>query len=146
MQRHLTVCVHSNFAVFRCFFAAYCDCIIDNLQFRFRYDYFINHAINNEIYLYKMLTTNLLQAMLVKKAEQSHQHQQSSNSALLMRWAHTQLKSETITTQLSMRWSLHIHRRTAMSLHTCCNSHTTYTHILRRYNSAFAHIQIDVMQ
>ena len=44
MQRHLTVCVHSNFTVFRCFFAAYCNCIVDNLQFRFRYDYFINHA------------------------------------------------------------------------------------------------------
>ncbi len=40
--------------------------------------------INNKIYLYKMLTMNLLQAMLVKRAEQSYQHQQSSNSALLM--------------------------------------------------------------
>ncbi len=44
MQRHLTVCVHSNFAVFRCFFAAYRDCIVDSLQFRFHYDYFIDHA------------------------------------------------------------------------------------------------------
>jgi len=40
--------------------------------------------IDNKIYLYKMLTTNLLQAMLVKRVKQSHQHQQSSNSALLM--------------------------------------------------------------
>jgi len=40
----LTVCIHLNFAVFRCFFAAYRDCIINSLQFRFRYDYFINHA------------------------------------------------------------------------------------------------------
>ena len=44
MQRHLTVCVYSNFAVFRYFFAAYRDCIIDSLQFRFHYDYFIDHA------------------------------------------------------------------------------------------------------
>ncbi len=94
----------------------------------------------------KMLTTNLLQAMLVRRAEQSHQHQQSSNSALLMHWAHTQLKSETITTQSSTHWSLHIHRRTATSLHTCCDSYTTYTHILRRHDSAFAHIWTDVMQ
>ncbi len=36
--------------------------------------------------------------MLVRRAEQSHQHWQSSNSALLMHWVHTQLKSETITT------------------------------------------------
>ncbi len=41
--------------------------------------------IDNEIYLYEMLTTNLLQAMLVRRAEQSHQHSQSSNSALLTR-------------------------------------------------------------
>ncbi len=96
--------------------------------------------IDNEIYLYKMLTTNLLQAMLVRRAEQSHQHQQSSNSALLMHWVHTQSKSETITTQLSTRWSSHIHRMTATSLHTCCSSYTTYTYILRRHDSAFAHI------
>ncbi len=44
MQHHLTVCVHSNFAVFRCFFAAYHDCIINSLQFRFHYDYFVDHA------------------------------------------------------------------------------------------------------
>ena len=56
------------------------------------------YRVDNEIYLYKMLTTNLLQAMLVRRAEQSHQHQQSSNNALLTRWAHTQSKSEAITT------------------------------------------------
>ena len=28
--------------------------------------------INNEIYLHEMLTTNLLQAMLVRRAEQSY--------------------------------------------------------------------------
>ncbi len=44
MQHHLTVCIHSNFAVFRCFFAAYCNCIVNNLQFHFRYNYFVNHA------------------------------------------------------------------------------------------------------
>ena len=33
-----------------------------------------NTEVDNEIYLYKMLTTNLLQAMLVRRAEQSHQH------------------------------------------------------------------------
>ncbi len=60
-----------------------------------------------------MLTTNLLQAMLVKRAEQSHQHWQSSNNALLMRWVHTQSKSKAITTQSLMHWSLHIHRMTA---------------------------------
>jgi len=46
---------------------------------------FLIKSIDNEIYLYKMLTTNFLQAMLVRRAEQSHQHQQSSNSALLTR-------------------------------------------------------------
>ena len=106
----------------------------------------VSFEINNKIYLYEMLTTNLLQAMLVRRAEQSHQHWQSSNSALFMHWAHTQSKSETITTRSLMRWSLHIHRRTATSLHTCCNSYTTYTYILRRHDSAFAHIQTDVMQ
>ncbi len=106
----------------------------------------VNEEIDNEIYLYEMLTTNLLQAMLVRRAEQSHQHRRSSNSALLMHSVYTQLKSETITTRLSTRWSLHIHRRTATSLHTCCKSYTTYTHILRRHDSAFAHIQTDVMQ
>ena len=109
-------------------------------------DSLCKQAIDNKIYLYEMLTTNLLQAMLVRKAEQSHQHQQSSNSALLMHWAHTQLKSETITMQLLTRWSLHIHRRTATSLHTCCNSYTTYIYILQRHDSAFAHIKTDVMQ
>jgi hypothetical protein len=83
--------------------------------------YCIWAAINNEIYLYKMLTMNLLQAMLVRRAEQSHQHQQSSNSALLMRWAHTQSKSEAMTTRSSARWSSHIHRMTATSLRTRCN-------------------------
>ncbi len=102
--------------------------------------------IDNEIYLYEMLTTNLLQAMLVRRAEQSHQHRQSSNSALLTRWAHTQSKSEAMTTQSSARWSLHIHRMTATSLHTCCSSYTTYIHILQRHDSAFAHIQTGVMQ
>ncbi len=106
----------------------------------------IKIKIDNEIYLYKMLITNLLQAMLVKRAEQSHQHQQSSNNALLTCWIHTQLKSETITTQSLTCWSLHIHRKTAMSLHTCCNLHTTYTYILQRHDSAFAHIQTDMMQ
>ena len=90
---------------------------------------FLNYWINNEIYLYEMLTTNLLQAMLVRRAEQSHQHWQSSNSALLTRWAYTQSKSEAMTTRSSARWSLHIHRMTATSLHTCCNSYMTYTHI-----------------
>ncbi len=42
------------------------------------------NEIDNEIYLYEMLTTNLLQTMLDRRVEQSHQHQQSSNSALLM--------------------------------------------------------------
>jgi len=107
---------------------------------------YIDASINNEIYLYKMLTTNLLQAMLVRRAEQSHQHWQSSNSALFTCWAHTQSKSETITTQSSMHWSLHIHRRTATSLHTCCNSYMTYTYILRRHDSAFAHIHICATQ
>ena len=100
----------------------------------------LNLLINNEIYLYEMLTTNLLQAMLVKRAEQSHQHWQSSNSALLTCWAHTQSKSEAITTRSLMHWSLHIHRITATSLHTYCSSYTTYTHILWRHDSAFAHI------
>ncbi len=51
--------------------------------------------------------------MLVRRAEQSHQHWQSSNNALLMRWAHTQSKSKAITTQSLMHWSSHIHRMTA---------------------------------
>ena len=52
----------------------------------FAYVFFIR-SINNEIYLYEMLTTNLLQAMLVRRAEQSHQ--QSSNNALC---SHTQIE------------------------------------------------------
>ncbi len=72
--------------------------------------------INNKIYLYEMLTTNLLQAMLVRRAEQSHQHRQSSNNTLLTCWAHTQSKSEAITLQSSARWSSHKHRMTATSL------------------------------
>jgi len=44
LQRHLTVCVHLNFTVFMCFFVAYCNCIVDSLQFRFRYNYFADHA------------------------------------------------------------------------------------------------------
>ncbi len=102
--------------------------------------------IDNEIYLYEMLTTNLLQAMLVRRAEQSHQHSQSSNSALLTRWAYTQSKSEAITTQSLTRWSSHIHRMTATSLHTCCSSYTTHTYILRRHDSAFAHLYVCMMQ
>ena len=43
--------------------------------------------IDNKIYLYEMLTTNLLQAMLVRRAEQFHW--QSSNNALR---SHTQIK------------------------------------------------------
>ena len=42
--------------------------------------------IGNEIYLYEMLTMNLLQAMLVRRAEQSHR--QSSNSAIRACYAH----------------------------------------------------------
>jgi len=41
----------------------------------------------NEIYLYEVLATNLLQAMLVRRAEQSHR--QSSNNALR---SHTQIE------------------------------------------------------
>jgi len=40
----------------------------------------------NEIYLYEVLATNLLQAMLVRRAEQSHR--QSSNSAVRACYAH----------------------------------------------------------
>jgi len=42
--------------------------------------------VNNKIYLYEMLTMNLLQAMLVRRAEQSHW--QSSNSAIHACYAH----------------------------------------------------------
>ncbi len=44
------------------------------------------YSIDNKIYLYEMLTTNLLQAMLVRRAEQSHW--QSSNSAICACYAH----------------------------------------------------------
>ncbi len=47
---------------------------------------FLQVLIDNEIYLYKMLIMNLLQAMLVRKAEQSHW--QSSNSAICACYAH----------------------------------------------------------
>ncbi len=40
----------------------------------------------------------------------------------------------------------HIHRTTATSLRMHCNSYTSYTHILRRHDSAFAHLQTCVMQ
>ncbi len=96
-------------------------------EFSINFIFFITIVIDNEIYLYEMLITNLLQAMLVRRAKQSHQHQQSSNSALLTCWAHTQSKSEAMTTRSLMRWSLHIHRMTATSLHTCCSSYTTHT-------------------
>jgi len=33
---------------------------------------YLHAKIDNKIYLYKMLTMNLLQAMLVRRAEQSH--------------------------------------------------------------------------
>ncbi len=89
--------------------------------------YECKNKIDNEIYLYKMLTTNLLQVMLVRKAEQSHQHWQSSNSALLTSWAHTQSKSEAITTQSSTRWSSHIHRMTAAYMLQLIYDIYTYT-------------------
>ncbi len=47
---------------------------------------FLQVLIDNEIYLYKMLIMNLLQAMLGRKAEQSHW--QSSNSAICACYAH----------------------------------------------------------
>jgi hypothetical protein len=49
------------------------------------------YEAGNEIYLYEVLATNLLQAMLVRRAEQSHR--QSSNSALLKHWTHIKSKS-----------------------------------------------------
>ena len=136
---HTHLCNAVNQSIFSIFWLIYMRCKYINQNS-------FNSLINNEFYLYEMLTTNLLQAMLVRRAEQSHQHQQSRNSALLTRWAHTQSKSETITTRSSTRWSLHIHRKTATSLRTCCNLHTTYTHILRRHDSAFAHIHICATQ
>jgi len=44
----------------------------------------LSEMINNEIYLYEMLTTNFLQAMLVRRAEQSHQ--QRSAMKLICTW------------------------------------------------------------
>ncbi len=84
-----------------------------------------------------MLTTNLLQAMLVRRAEQSHQHWQSSNSALLMHWAHIQLKSEATTTQSSTRWSSHIHRMTAAYMLQLI--YDIYTYIAKTRLSFCAH-------
>ena len=86
-----------------------------------------------------MLTTNLLQAMLVRRAEQSHQHRQSSNNALLMHWAYTQLKSEAITMRSSARWSLHIHRMTTTSLHTCYSLYNIHTYTAKAQLSFCAH-------
>ncbi len=40
----------------------------------------------------------------------------------------------------------HIHRTTATSLHTCCNSYTSHIHTLQRHNSAFAHLHTCIMQ
>jgi len=128
-------------------------CYWDWIQYKIKWtelnwnnEWYYVDKINNKIYLYKMLTMNLLQVMLVRRAKQSYQHWQSSNSALLIHWVYTQLKSEAITTQSLMHWSLYIHRVTATSLHTCCNLYTIYTYILRRHDSAFAHIKTDVMQ
>ena len=105
------------------------------------------HCVQYSIYLHRSVFALLSFSRYIHlRLEQSHQHRQSSNSALLTRWAHTQSKSETITTRSLTRWSSHIHRRTATSLHTCCDSYTTYTHILRRHDPAFAHIQTGVMQ
>ena len=40
----------------------------------------------------------------------------------------------------------HIHRTTATSLHTRCNSYISHTHTLQRHDSAFTHLQTCVMQ
>jgi len=40
----------------------------------------------------------------------------------------------------------HIHRKTATSLHTRCNSYISHTHTLQRHDSAFTHLQTCVMQ
>ena len=40
----------------------------------------------------------------------------------------------------------HIHRTTATSLRTRCNSYTSHTHTLRRHDSAFAHLHACKMQ
>ncbi len=84
-----------------------------------------------------MLTTNLLQAMLVRRAKQSHQHRQSNNSALLTCWAHTQSKSEAITTRSSTRWSSHIHRMTAAYMLQLI--YDIYTYIAKARLSFCAH-------
>ncbi len=52
--------------------------------------------------------------------------------------SHTQQKHDTVFA--------HIHRMTATSLRTCCNSYTSHTHILQRHDSAFAHLHACVMQ
>ncbi len=44
-----------------------------SINFDFLIDLHASQA-GNEIYLYEVLATNLLQAMLVRRAEQSHQH------------------------------------------------------------------------
>ena len=40
----------------------------------------------------------------------------------------------------------HIHKMTATSLCTCCNSYTSHTYTLWRHDSAFAHLHICMMQ
>ncbi len=40
----------------------------------------------------------------------------------------------------------HIHRMTATSLRTRCNSYTSHTYILRRHDSTFAHLHACMMQ
>ena len=40
----------------------------------------------------------------------------------------------------------HIHRTTATSLRTRCNSYTSHTYILQRHDSAFTHLHACVMQ
>ncbi len=88
--------------------------------------------------------------MLVRRAEQSHRHRQSSNSALPTRWAHTRSKSEAITTRPLARWSSHIHRVTAKWRSTCCSSYTAYTlhcegtiQLLRTYMHMWRSKQVD---
>ncbi len=41
---------------------------------------------------------------------------------------------------------VYIHRMTATSLHTCCNSYISHTYTLQRHDSTFAYIHICVMQ
>ncbi len=97
--------------------------------------------VDNKIYLYEMLTTNLLQAMLVRRAEQSHQHWQSSNSALLMHWAHIQhihIYCEDMT-QL-----LHTYEQTwcskSISFDFLINLHALQSHTLQRHDTILTHI------